>query len=231
MSRRCGGREAHGGDHTMTENHSRITPADALRAFVRARYKTRPELADEIGPVYPWFHLREKIYLQGFPENADDPEWVAARQLLAELKDKICAGDIRAYGSLDHAKPDAIDPNELAIGELDFDEKTLDCDGGRRIYREVHLLRCDVDHLIGPAAGKSEAGRKGGRKPYDRQAIEKRVGELMDHHGNFSTDDPDWNTDARLVEKLEDELGISRSTLYETIPPMVDAWRRSKSGN
>ena len=53
----------------------------------------------------------------------------------------------------------------------------------------------------------------------------------MDHYDDFSADDPDWNVELRLVEKLEDELGISRTTLYEMIPPKVDAWRRSKSGN
>jgi hypothetical protein len=78
---------------------------------------------------------------------------------------------------------------------------------------------------------KAAEKKKAGRKAHNREAVKKRVFKLMDHHGDFSADDPDWNVELRLVEKLEDELGISRTTLYEMISPMVDAWRRSKSGN
>jgi hypothetical protein len=217
---------------TAAENLPVIAPADAFRALLRARYPTRPELADEIGPVYPWFHNREKIYLQGCPENADDPEWVAARQLLAELKDKICAGGIRAYGSLDHAKPDAIAPNELAIGELDFDEKTLKCDSDNRIYRDVFLNKGDVDILIRPDGapandlvpkptdGKSvrKQNKRGRKRKADQDAAEDALRDEIKRRGwpDIDNADPNWRHQTHVEEWLSEFFSARKEAIGES---------------
>lgn len=148
----------------MTENHSRITPADAFRALLRARYPTRPELAQEIDG-YSWFHVWARI---------DSPDDLAARQALKELKDKFHAGAIGARGTLDSAQgPAEIDPGDRANGKLNIFEETLDCDGGRRTYREVYLIKRDVDCLIQPAGGKSKEQRK--RKQPQRDLVKAAI--------------------------------------------------------
>jgi hypothetical protein len=73
---------------------------------------------------------------------------------------------------------------------------------------------------------------KTGRRGHDWHAVEVRVRELMDHHGDFMRGDKEWNNTARLIEKLEDEFGIGRTQLNEKVPPILDRWRQSKkSGN
>jgi hypothetical protein len=201
MSRRCGGREA------MTATEPKYEPAwlqgdDVFDTFEAAGID--PPAAVE------WLsgaHHDRGLAL------ADDAE--PSRDLFRLPWGASLDNNVPGFGDF--------------VGRIDWHDLTVIA-----LYSGYHVpVPIEVSRvLLAELLPKSTGGKsKGGRKPYDRQAIEKRVGELMDHHGDFSTDDPDWNTDARLVEKLEDELGISRTTLYETIPPMVDAWRRSKSGN
>ena len=72
---------------------------------------------------------------------------------------------------------------------------------------------------------KSAAGRKG----HDWDAVETRVRELMDHHGDFMPGDEEgWNSRAKLVEQLQDESKIGRTQLNEKVPPMIERWRQSK---
>ena len=76
-----------------------------------------------------------------------------------------------------------------------------------------------------------KAGRRGGRPPaYDWNAIRQVVFELMDHHDEFSVDDPEWNAQARLEEKLCDKFGVSTSALREQLPNMLKDWRNFKVG-
>lgn len=192
---------------TATENLPVIAPADAFRALLRARYPTRPELAQEIDG-YSWFHVWDRI---------DSPDDLAARQALKELKDKFHAGAIGARGTLDRAQaPAEIDPSERATGELDIFEKTLDCDGGRRIYRNVYLLRRDVDCLIQPAGGKSEAGRKGGApQALDWSALDAAIrGEVKKHGLPNPKNPPGWWYQAdveRFAAEFIESLGDSAS--------------------
>jgi hypothetical protein len=80
-------------------------------------------------------------------------------------------------------------------------------------------------------ADKSRKPQKRGRKPWDWKSVEDEVNALMDHHGELSPDDLEWNCQERLLERLEDKFGISRSSLAEHVPAMVDRWRIRKSGN
>jgi hypothetical protein len=73
--------------------------------------------------------------------------------------------------------------------------------------------------------------KKAGRKGHDWKAVEKRVFKLMDHNDDFSADDPDWNSPARLVEQLEETTGIARPTLYAHIWPMIEKWRLLRAKN
>ena len=65
-----------------------------------------------------------------------------------------------------------------------------------------------------------EAFRRIGRPPHDWDGtIKRRVFELMDYHGPFSADDPDWNVQARLVEKIEDEFEVTPPRFASTSQP------------
>jgi len=59
----------------------------------------------------------------------------------------------------------------------------------------------------------------------------------MDHNGDFSDADPQWNARARLEEavlgfcskKFNREVGLT--TLRDRLPAMLEAWRATKIGN
>jgi hypothetical protein len=74
--------------------------------------------------------------------------------------------------------------------------------------------------------------RRAGRPAaYDWQAIGAETFKLMSYHGEFSTDDPAWNAQARLEEALNDKFGVSISTLRERLPKLLQEWRKSMVGN
>jgi hypothetical protein len=74
--------------------------------------------------------------------------------------------------------------------------------------------------------------QRGGRPPaYDWDAIRKAAFELMDHHDEFSVDDPEWNAQARLEEKLCDRFGVGTSALRARLPNILKDWRKLKAAN
>lgn len=72
---------------------------------------------------------------------------------------------------------------------------------------------------------------KGGRPPrFDRDVVAAEVQRLMNHHGEFSPDDPEWNAQARLVEALRQRFGeASDSTLEDYLREPLAAWRTEKA--
>ena len=80
-------------------------------------------------------------------------------------------------------------------------------------------------------ASPPDTPRKRGRKGHDWKSAEQAACRLMDYHGDFTPDDKEWDCQERLLEKLHDESGISRSSLAERVPAMVDRWRVRKSEN
>jgi hypothetical protein len=204
-----------------------IEPAEALRVLLRARHPAYATIAGEI-TSYDWFwHWKSR-------EVPADVH-AAADATIKELCRHIKEGGVRLRGDLHSDQPPAdIDPTDCGGGELDVFAGTLTIEDAR-IYRRVHCNAEDVTHIVEPAPAdplSSSAGKdKRGRKPHDWQAIEARVHALMDHHGNFSVDDPDWNCRARLEGKIIDEFNIGRTQLAERLPAMLDRWRAGKSGN
>jgi hypothetical protein len=69
-----------------------------------------------------------------------------------------------------------------------------------------------------------------GRPSRDWDTIQRRVFKLMDHHGDFSPDDPSWNVRARLEEKIMEEFGIPHTQLRKNLPDMLAKWRLTKAG-
>lgn len=73
---------------------------------------------------------------------------------------------------------------------------------------------------------------KGGRPPkFDRGAVAAEVQRLMDHHDEFSPDDPEWNAQARLVEAICEKFGeAAPSTVEDYIKEPLAKWRERKAG-
>ena len=76
-----------------------------------------------------------------------------------------------------------------------------------------------------------------GRKPsYDRASIRKWVFGLMDYHGEFSLDDPEWKSQADLERAILERFALSGNTPVEStvralIREPLAQWRASKARN
>jgi hypothetical protein len=107
-------------------------------------------------------------------------------------------------------------------GEIDWNaliqygDIPCDVDDSQLVGTPVEVSRQQLVMLL--PKQKSKTGCKG----YSRDALKKYVHELMEYHGDFSPDDKEWNRLPKLIARLEDEFGASRSILYKTVPAMVD---------
>jgi hypothetical protein len=79
--------------------------------------------------------------------------------------------------------------------------------------------------------------RRGGRPPaVDWNVMRSEALRLMDHHGNFSADDPEWSAVERLYDALQhfcnSKFGreVGRTTLQEHVTPWLSEWRTA-AGN
>jgi hypothetical protein len=114
-------------------------------------------------------------------------------------------------------------------GEIDWNaliqycDILCDVDDSRLVGLPIEVSRQQLVMLL--PKQKSKTGRKG----YSRDALKKCVHELMEYHGDFSPDDKEWNGLPKLIARLEDEFGASRSILYKTVPAMVDDWKKSRN--
>jgi hypothetical protein len=76
----------------------------------------------------------------------------------------------------------------------------------------------------------------GGRKPVaDWKMVEEEIFRLMNYHGEFSSDDPEWNAQARLEEAIADfcedkfKKLPSETTIKEHVRQTLERWRRSRT--
>jgi hypothetical protein len=91
-------------------------------------------------------------------------------------------------------------------------------------------------HGSGAQSASSRAKRRTGRPPkLDWSAVEVEVFQLMDHHGEFSPNDREWNAQAKLEAAVQDlcklklHTDISVSRIKEKLPEMLQRWRDKKS--
>ncbi len=109
-----------------------------------------------------------------------------------------------------------------------------------RVQREGILKLFPANAPIDEKSEQAEAGRpsmnKGGRPPVvDWDVVKSEFFRLMEHHDNFSPDDPEWNAQARLEEKIEgfcrNKFGRrpGRTTIQERIAPWLREWKQRKT--
>jgi hypothetical protein len=200
-----------------------IMPAEAFYMILRAKHPANPGLADQITSAV-WFYYPK---MQTEKHSAADVE--AAKNALDLLVKSFRDGRIAGRGILQagHAAID-IDPTDKRIGILSVWQRELDCSlvvPGRK-FVNVFLKETDIRPLC---------VKRGRPQEYDWQAIKAKAFALMDHHGNFRPDDPEWNAQARLEEQLADfcqaEYGHApeASSLREKLPAWLKEWREQKS--
>jgi hypothetical protein len=205
--------------------------ADAFRAILRSKHPEREDLQQI--DSYQWFYRRRRriVGRNVIHDQADEPAYAAYDLLKAGIKGQ----KIRLHGCLNGALAADINPIDAREGEL-----YVFADGGgwptqkqvprleiyeskgsrhpSRTYTHVH---CYTDDLQLPKG-------KGGKPPrLDRAAVSAEVGRLMDHHGEISPDDPDWNALVRLYDALRQKFGLelADSTLESYVKEPLAKWR------
>jgi hypothetical protein len=100
-------------------------------------------------------------------------------------------------------------------------------------FAGVTVQRESLGRWLAGLSGKTSK-KRGPRPAYPWQKIEARLVQLMDYHGDFSADDPEWNAQARLEDKLmefceaECQRSPSPSQLRAQIKPRLAAWRNTR---
>jgi hypothetical protein len=148
-----------------------------------------------------------------------------------------------ADGGDDHLKVNYTDDADVYLdvhfpgGHWKFYVRRRDVEHWERLDPELAAAPPTPSKEPTPSEALSNKLRqKPGRKPdFDWEAIEAKCYALMDHHGDFTPDDPDWDCQARL------EIALMRfcqeiwrrepgpSTLRERLPDWLSAWRWRKT--
>jgi hypothetical protein len=81
----------------------------------------------------------------------------------------------------------------------------------------------------------TERVNKGGRPAaVDWDVVKEEVIRLMDYHGEFGSDLPEWNAQARLVERIEGfcetkfKVRPAASTIHTHLTPWLVEWKNSR---
>jgi hypothetical protein len=87
------------------------------------------------------------------------------------------------------------------------------------------------------SAKPAAAPHPGGRRPVvDWKMVREEVFRLMDYHGEFSDNDPEWNAQARLEEAIADfcenklKRHVGGTAIRENIRESLERWRQSRPG-
>jgi hypothetical protein len=142
-----------------------------------------------------------------------------------------------------------IEPRELAdmtlvvdgardwLGPTQFANEYPEIGQGRNSvsFVSVKVQRESLRRWLAELSGKASSKKRGPRDAYPWKEMEAKLIQLMDYHGDFSTDDPEWNAQARLEEKLtafcEEECRRSPSVsqLRTRIRPWLATWRSARN--
>jgi transposase len=98
---------------------------------------------------------------------------------------------------------------------------------------DAELSKEDMLDWLGrnhPRKAATAKGKGGRPRKLDNAAVSAEVGRLMDHHDEFSSDDPDWNGLVRLYDALREKFGIelADSTLEQYVKEPIAQWRQGR---
>jgi hypothetical protein len=163
-----------------------LRPLEAFRVILRAQYRKRPALADEIADI-GWFLSRQAreviIELGETPNNPplredltaqEREEFAAAWAACKTLRESVKQGKVRLRGRLpDDLVPRDIDPQDAMEGELVIWNDMLDMGREKKPYRNVYCIAEDVRGFAG-VADQYKTGEPG--RPTSMQLVEAEHG-------------------------------------------------------
>jgi hypothetical protein len=138
---------------------------------------------------------------------------------------------------------DYVDAYSVPGERMEFLVRHLDVERWERLYPELAAPppAPSKEPTSVPTTLSEELSNKLRQKPgpkpdFNWGKIEGKCYDLMDHHGDFTPDDPDWDCQARLEEALmkfcQETEGRqpAPSTLREKLPGWLLTWRERKTG-
>jgi hypothetical protein len=170
----------------MRDDTELITPAEAFRLVLRARYPERPALADEIVSS-DWFLDRQRR--PPFEGTAEARDCVAAFEALNAFYKHVVHHEIRLRGvSQSDNHPRDVDPIEQAVGDLNIWEGTLDCRqrGVGNFFQNIWAHKTDVMRIIRGPSSASRSPKKASFETYSKFQRDKRAAT-----GNWSSREQD----------------------------------------
>jgi hypothetical protein len=185
--------------------------------------------------------------------GAYDQAWIVSEEFLTVIRlvaDRCAAGELEAI-RLDGAQVIEMDAAEWLrehSREGDTCFKTGHVFLPKYKVLPVFLRLASLEKFIGTLKppiqaapeGETEAPAKsrppqGGRPPaVDTKMVQEEIFRLMDHHAEFSDDDPAWNAQARLEEALEEfcrktfKVVPSEPTIRRYVQTGLETWRAAR---
>jgi hypothetical protein len=111
----------------------------------------------------------------------------------------------------------------------------LHCDGVRtRRSTGYDDCRFPVAGLVNEsfrASGVNDSppARRGRKPMVPWGSVKKEFLKLMNHHGDISCDDPEWNSKEKAIAALQHKHDVSRSALQPKVDAWLKEWRRSRT--
>jgi hypothetical protein len=153
---------------------------------------------------------------------------------------------VRGHLDASIGRSEAVARAAIASGEVRLNETPLlmaddglvgmDMRHSASLYSKNDLLDwLERNHPRATSAPPKQAGR-GGRPPLvDWTVAKAEIFRLMDHHGEFSADDPEWNAQVRLEEAIQkfcvSKFGVepATSTSRGHLGEALRDWRTRRS--
>jgi hypothetical protein len=194
---------------------SKLVPlADAFRMVLRAESTERPKFADEINPLY--FQFPASM-------GATESEMTTAKAVKEKLRLAILQQHVRLHGCIEGGSAADVNVIEIQQNGIYWFKGEVHYRDGRKCLN-VHCYEDEIRALA------KKTGKGGRPTKFDRAAVAAEIERLMDHHGEFSADDPDWNAQERLKEALREKFGeAAPSTFDDYIVEPLAKWRAKKA--
>lgn len=133
--------------------------------------------------------------------------------------------------------------HEFSGADVEVESDTLLlANGEQRRKGNVYLDQSEFDDWSKESAPPTHLSteakplrKRGAKERIQWGAIKIEMMRLMDHHGDFSSDDPEWDAQARLEEALKQycqrQFGDEPSdgALRQKLPEWLDEWHSGKS--
>jgi hypothetical protein len=142
---------------------------------------------------------------------------------------KIEPADLADMTLVIDGSPDWIGPRKFAD---EFPERGHALESVKFAGAAVH--RASLSRWLGELSNKPAPQKRGRKRAYDWPAIEAEAVRLMNYHGEFSPDDPEWNSQVRLESELLEFCSLKWNTepsmtqLRTYLRDWLSIWRKTK---